>query len=87
MKRKILTICLLGLISLCGCKSEVEANMTLTGRFEQCPGYTDLYYDVNTSVVYVVESGYYRGYMSPYYSSHGCLYSWNGIHLVEIREN
>lgn len=77
----LMTVCLV--LCLCGCTYEGSKgyNKTTTGRLVSVTGQSDLYYDANTKVVYILfnecagYSGY--GYMSPYYADNGFPYSYN----------
>lgn len=78
-----LAICFICCLSSCSCEGYKNYSKTTGGRFEEISGQDDLYYDINTKVVYVIwneidkirDAGY--GYMSPYYSSNGMPYSYN----------
>lgn len=75
----LLLICL----NMTGCDSEASKNYSKTTHNRLLPieTETDLYYDKNTKIVYMIfnEKDGYRGYgyMSPYYSENGKLYRYN----------
>lgn len=84
---------------LTGCNVSVKEESsveTIAERFVEIPGQSNLYYDSNTKVVYVIfkerqangHRAYGYGYMSPYYSSNGIPYSYNVEtgYLEEIHE-
>lgn len=54
---------------------------TIKGRFAQIQNENDLYYDIDTKVVYVMfsrgASDHRTGYMSPYYANNGLPYIYN----------
>lgn len=84
MKKVIVLILILLIIfSMTACASTGSKNYTnnTSGRFVEIPAQTDLYYDTQTKIVYVIfnkcdeYSGY--GYMSPYYSDNGLPYTYN----------
>lgn len=72
-------------IALCctGCTFSGSKNYTSTtnSRLIEIANTTDLYYDANTKVVYIIfneftgDAGY--GYMSPYYADNGLPYLYN----------
>ncbi len=77
----LITICLM--LCFAGCTVEGSKNYSerTNNRLIAVPTQQDLYYDINTKVVYIVfnefagETGY--GYMSPYYASNGEVYLYN----------
>lgn len=77
----IVIVCMV--FCLCGCanKGSKNYNKTTTGRLIPIVGQSDLYYDANTKVVYILfnectgYTGY--GYMSPYYADNGLPYVYN----------
>ncbi len=84
MKKKFVVLFLVAIItvSLVGCSSEGFKNYTGTTNARLIPTTEqDLYYDVNTKIVYILfnecagYSGY--GYMSPYYAPNGLPYMYN----------
>ena len=84
MKKVIVLILILLIIfSMTACASTGSKNYTnnTSGRFVEIPAQTDLYYDTQTKIIYVIfnecagYSGY--GYMSPYYSDNGLPYTYN----------
>ena len=78
----IITICLM--LCLVGC-SNVKGDKNYTentnNRLIPVSGQQDLYYDINTKVIYIIfnECGGYDGYgyMSPYYADNGFPYIYN----------
>lgn len=84
MKKKFIVLFLVAIItvSLVGCTSEGSKDYTnrTSGRLIQTT-MSDLYYDANTKIVYIMfnecagYSGY--GYMSPYYAPNGLPYMYN----------
>lgn len=84
MKKRasVLMITLILLIALAGCTYEGSKDYTnrTTGRLIQTT-MSDLYYDANTKIVYIMfnecagYSGY--GYMSAYYAPNGLPYIYN----------
>lgn len=83
MKKFISILVMIYLIlCLCGCTDgSKNYNKTTTGRLVPITGQSDLYYDANTKVVYILFNecagycGY--GYMSPYYANNGFPYVYN----------
>lgn len=83
--KKVIVLILIFLIifSMTACAGTGSKNYTnnTSGRFVEIPTQTDLYYDTQTKIVYVIfnecagYSGY--GYMSPYYSDNGLPYTYN----------
>lgn len=79
----LIAICLM--FCLVGCSAPVAGSKNYTkstnNRLIQVPNQQDLYYDVNTNIVYIIfneslgNSGY--GYMSPYYADNGMPYIYN----------
>lgn len=76
----IVIVCMV--FCLCGCsRGSKNYNKTTTGRLIPIVGQSDLYYDANTKVVYILfnecagYTGY--GYMSPYYADNGLPYVYN----------
>lgn len=84
MKKKFIVLFLVAIItvSLVGCTYEGSKDYTnrTTGRLIQTT-MSDLYYDANTKIVYIMfnecagYSGY--GYMSAYYAPNGLPYIYN----------
>ncbi len=80
-------------VCLVGCERTSEIAYRSTTNLEPVPFGDDLYYDVQTKVVYMmfgqenVYQGY--GYMSAYYAPNGLpyLYDANNQALVEIEPN
>ena len=81
-----LTVCLALCMTACADGGVNHAGLkdytnTTDDRFMVVPMQTDLYYDINTKIVYVIfneytgSSGY--GYMSPYYADNGKPYKYN----------
>lgn len=84
MKKKFIVLFLVAIIatSLIGCSSAGYKNYTDTTYARLIPTTEqDLYYDVNTKIVYILFnecSGYNGyGYMSPYYAPNGLPYMYN----------
>lgn len=83
--KKVIVLILIFLIifSMTACASTGSKNYTnnTSGRFMEIPTQTDLYYDIQTKIVYVIfnECGGYMGYgyMSPYYADNGRPYKYN----------
>ena len=83
--KKIATLVLTIYLVLCmtACTDTGSKNYTnnTSGRFVAVPTQTDLYYDTNTKIVYVIfnecfgNRGY--GYMSVYYADNGKPYKYN----------
>lgn len=85
MKRFVLVfliVCMMCFQS--GCVQSNDENMvsTTNGRFMQVQNEQDLYYDIDTKIVYVMfirsegrQSA--TGYMSPYYANNGLPYIYN----------
>lgn len=79
----LLAICMICCLASCTYAGTKDYSDTTNNRFVEIVGQDDLYYDINTKVVYVIwnewnklyEASY--GYMSPYYSSNGLPYSYN----------
>lgn len=77
----IATICLALCMTACAGTGSKNYTNNTSGRFIAVPMQTNLYYDTNTKIVYVIfnecagYSGY--GYMSPYYASNGKPYVYN----------
>lgn len=78
------TICLLLCMTACATTGLKNYTENTDGRFVAVPTQTDLYYDINTGIVYVIfnecagNSGY--GYMSPYYADNGLPYVYDVEH-------
>lgn len=72
------TICLMLCLVGCGGRPATGNEATFGGRFNEIPNECNLYYDVNTKVVYFIKYGV-EGYtyMSPYYASNGEVYLYN----------
>ena len=84
-------------LSSCGVSVNAGNSVeTVAERFVEIPGQSNLYYDSNTKVVYVIfnekrgagQTAHGFGYMSPYYSCNGLPYSYNVDtgYLEEIHE-
>jgi hypothetical protein len=77
----IIVICMLFCFSGCVVSGSKNYSKNTNNRLLEVPGQQDLYYDVNTKVVYIIFSefdgpaGY--GYMSPYYADNGFPYVYN----------
>ena len=77
----MVTICLALCLTACTFAGSKNYTDRTSGRFIAVPMQTDLYYDINTKIVYVIfnecagSSGY--GYMSPYYADNGKPYKYN----------
>ena len=77
----IVVICLLFCFTGCAVTGTKNYSSNTNNRLLEVPGQQDLYYDVNTKVVYIVFNeftgsvGY--GYMSPYYADNGFPYVYN----------
>ena len=79
---------------LCGCEETIPSTINETSEsfigFSAIPGESNLYYDVDTKIVYIIfkERKGYGGYgfMSPYYAPNGFPYQYdaNERTLVEI---
>lgn len=75
------TICLALCLTACTVSGSKNYTGRTSGRFIAVPMQTDLYYDTNTKIVYVIfnecagNAGY--GYMSPYYADNGRPYRYN----------
>lgn len=92
MKKRVpvLMVALVLLMVLDGCTYEGSKDYTnrTTGRLIQTT-MSDLYYDANTKIVYIMfnecagYSGY--GYMSPYYAPNGLPYIYN-VQTSELEE-
>lgn len=92
MKKKFIVLFLMVIItvSLVGCTYECSKDYTnrTTGRLIQTT-MSDLYYDANTKIVYIMfnecagRSGY--GYMSAYYAPNGLPYIYN-VQTNELEE-
>lgn len=82
MKKKILATCsaILIFISLASCAAGSN-NYASTASLIKVPNQENLYYHINTGVVYIVFNEYIAdkgyGYMSPYYSENGNLYRYD----------
>lgn len=84
MKKKFIVLFLAAIIAVfsVGCTNEDPKNYTnlTAGRLIQTT-MSDLYYDANTKIVYIMFNeyvGYYGyGYMSPYYAPNGLPYIYN----------
>ena len=77
----IAIICMLFCLTGCAVSGNKDYTKNTNNRLLAVPNQQDLYYDVNTKVVYIVFNeftgsvGY--GYMSPYYSDSGFPYVYN----------
>lgn len=84
----ILITCLICSMVGCGTVKEAEDYTGNTGRLLPISEQQDLYYDVNTNVVYIIfnktfcYAGY--GYMSPYFADNGMPYLYENGGLVKI---
>lgn len=84
MKKLIICflIMMLCVCTLAGCVTEGSKNYETHAGLIPVPGRRNLYYDSTTRVVYFLfnESSRYigYGYMSPYYSSNGSIYIYDG---------
>lgn len=84
MKKLIICflIMMLCVCTLAGCVTEGSKNYETHADLIPVPGRRNLYYDSTTRVVYFLfnesigHTGY--GYMSPYYSSNGSIYIYDG---------
>lgn len=82
---------LLMCVSITGCvfKGSKDFTKTTNNRLLPIETKTDLYYDKDTKIVYLIfneQSGYAGyGYMSPYYSENGKLYRYD-VKLKELEE-
>ena len=78
----ILVICMLFCLSGCVAGSKNYSKNT-HNRLLKVPSQHDLYYDINTKIVYIIFNecsgsvGY--GYMSPYYADNGFPYRYNAV--------
>ena len=85
----VLTICLVLCLTACASKGSKNYTNNTRDRFVAVPTQTDLYYDTNTKIVYIIfneysgEVGY--GYMSPYYADNGMPYMYN-VELNRLEE-
>lgn len=83
------TICLVFCLTACAGKGSKNYTNNTSGRFVAVPTQTDLYYDTNTKIVYIIfneytgNTGY--GYMSPYYADNGMPYMYN-VELNRLEE-
>ena len=75
------TICLALCLTACTASGSKNYTDRTNGRFMVVPMQTDLYYDTQTKVVYVIFNEYAGnmgyGYMSPYYADNGRPYKYN----------
>lgn len=89
----VVTICLM--LCLAGCETyagDKNYSNTTANRFISIPTQQDLYYDINTKIVYIMFSkkdgggdcGVGYGYMSPYFANNGRPYLYEGGKLVKI---
>lgn len=84
----ILTICLMCSVVGCGMTKGGKDYTENTGRLFPISSQQDLYYDINTKVVYILfneafgYTGY--GYMSPYFADNGKPYLYENGELVKI---
>lgn len=83
-----IVICLM--FCLTGCVTKGSKNYTeTTGRLIAINESKDLYYDINTKIVYLLFNectGYQGyGYMSPYYADNGKPYMYANGELVKIQ--
>lgn len=87
MNKKCITgiiLLLLMCISISGCSlTEVNITEITNSRLLPIETETDLYYDKDTKIVYIIfdeKIGYAGfGYMSPYYSDNGQVYRYNTV--------
>lgn len=85
----ILVFCL----SSCGAKESEYIDIEKLFGFVKIQNESNLYYDIDTHIVYFIASAHYFGYkvygfMSPYYAPNGLPYAYDIIDytLVEIDE-
>jgi hypothetical protein len=84
----IITICLIFGLTACSMSKGSKNYTENTGRLIPIAAQQDLYYDVNTKVVYIIfneafgYTGY--GYMSPYFADNGKPYLYDNGGLVNI---
>ena len=84
----ILTLYLIFSLSACGMVKGGKNYAENTGRLFPISSQQDLYYDINTKVVYILfneamgYTGY--GYMSPYFADNGKPYLYEKGELVKI---
>lgn len=77
----ILIICMILCLVACASTGSKDYEESTRNRFASVPAQTDLYYDTQTKIVYVIfnerhgYAGY--GYMSPYYADNGLPYIYN----------
>lgn len=95
MKRVFVALVTIAMcLCLFGCAYKTDNSYRMTPNLEPISTKEDLYYDVQTKVVYIMfghTNGGYRGYgyMSAYYAPNGLpyLYDVNSQTLVEVEPN